>query len=244
MSNTKNPEIVILLSATIKPFMDTFMAARSIEERETDYYNAAEFYLKKGFKVVFVENSMYESKRIFDLKMTFPDFEILQFESTTSHLGKGHGEKQLMDYAIQHSNLLSESDYLLKITGRYIVENICEFIDGLGDKLQPVYINFLRDLTWGDTRVLLMGKSFYREIFSPFCDQYLDEKNNVILERVFARSVHHHMSQGGTFGFWPVYPSYLGFDGSYGDPIRFSFLKKMKYQLYFKLKRYVFKHIA
>ncbi|EAZ79803.1 hypothetical protein [Algoriphagus machipongonensis] len=244
MGESKANKIVILLSATIKPFMETFMAARSIEEREEDYFKAAEFYLGKGFPVVFVENSMYHSERIFNLKNRFPEFEILQFESTSSHLGKGHGEKQLMDYALANSTLLAQSEYLLKITGRYIVQNIQEFIGGLETDMKPVYINFLRDLTWGDTRILLMSKAYYKEIFAPFCDQYLDEKNNVILERVFARSVHHHMSKGGTFGFWPVYPSYLGFDGSYGDPIKFSFFKKMKYQYYFKLKRFIFKHIA
>ncbi|MBN3583031.1 hypothetical protein JYB64_11595 [Algoriphagus aestuarii] len=224
--------------------MDTFMAARSIEDREEDYYKAAEYYLKLGISVVFVENSMFHSEKILSLKNEYPDFEILQFESTISHLGKGHGEKQLMDFALENSQLLKTSDFLLKITGRYIIKNIKEFIAGLGSEMKPVYINFIRDLSWGDTRLLLMSKSYYSDVFAPFCEKYLDEKNNIILERVFARSVHYHLSKGGEFGFWPVYPDYLGVDGSYGDPVKFPFFKKLKYQAYFKLKRFVFKHIA
>lgn len=236
--------IVLLLTATIKPFNEKYIKIRSIDLRESDYYNSILHYLNLGFTVVFVENSLFKSERIEGLAHRFSNFEILKFASTKSHLGKGHGEKEIIDYAIANSQLMNSSDLIFKISGRYIVKNIVKFSEGLGECKEDIYLNFTRNLSWADSRIFIMKKDFYINHFSPFCDANLDEKSKIILERVYARIAHLHLSKGGTVGWWPCYPTYLGYDGSYGDLVRFPFLKGIRYQLYFKLKKFILKHIA
>ncbi len=101
MNLDSNRGVVLLLTATIKPFNEKYIKIRSVELRESDYYKSALHYLCLGFSVVFVENSLYQSDKIVELTKRFPNFEILKFESTKSHLGKGHGEKEIIDFAIK-----------------------------------------------------------------------------------------------------------------------------------------------
>ncbi len=130
---------------------------------------------------------------------------------------------------------MANSNFIFKISGRYIIKNIGKFIDGLGNCKEDIYLNFSRNLSWADTRIFIMKKDFYINEFSDFCDNNLNENNKVIFERVYARMAHLHLSRGGTVGWWPCYPTYLGYDGSYGDLVRFPFFKNIQYQLYLKL---------
>lgn len=237
--------LVLLLTATIKPFLTGSESRRTDAlVREDDYFKAINFYLKKGYKVVFVENSNYSSIRISSLISNYPSFEYHSFISKRSHLGKSSGELEIFEYAIKHSKFLLEVDYLIKITGRYIIKNIDSLLDKTNKVEHEVYINPTRNLRWADTRIIIIRKSFYINYFLPCAEKYLDESKNVFLENVFMRSLFFYLIDGGDLTLWPVYPAYDAFDGTHDEKVSFNTFKTWKYNLYYKLKKFVFKHRA
>ncbi|WP_439488445.1 hypothetical protein [Algoriphagus sp.] len=233
---------ILFLTATIRAESYYFVGRPDFSTRENDYIKALNFYKKTGFPILLVDNSMCKSDKIISLMKDYEQFEYLTFQSLHSHLGKGHGEIEIMDYALLNSMLLKTTDLIFKISGRYIVRNIVDFISGFGGFEQQVYINFTRKLIWGDTRLFIMKKQFYQNYFKPTATKYLDEPNDINIERVFARSVHFYMYKGGEMGFWPCYPFYDAHDGSHDHVISFGFFKRIKYSLYFKFKNFSFRH--
>jgi hypothetical protein len=237
--------LVLLLTATIKPFMEGSESRRTDSiAREDDYFKAIKFYLEKGYKVVFVENSNYYSSRISSLNEKFTSLEYHCFLSQKSYLGKSFGEIEIIEYAMKHSNFLSEVDYLIKITGRYIIKNINSLLDKTNNIEHEIYINPTRNFRWADTRIIIIRKSYYNNFFLPCAEKYLDESKKVFLENVLMRSLFFYMIEGGNLILWPVYPAYDGFDGTHDEKVSFGTFKTWKYNLYYKIKKFVFRHRA
>lgn len=237
--------LVLLLTATIKPFLAGSESRRTDAlAREDDYFKAITFYLKKGYKVVFVENSNFYSERISSLIETNSLFEYHSFLSQKSHLGKSVGEIEIFEYAIKHSKFLKEVDYLIKITGRYIIKNIDALLEKTNNVEHEVYINPTRNFRWADTRLIIIRKSYYANYFLPTAEKYLDESKKVFLENVFMRSFFFYMIDGGNLVLWPIYPAYDAFDGTHDEKVSFGTFKTWKYNLYYKLKKFVFRHRA
>lgn len=236
--------LVLLLTATIKPFLGGTESRRTnVLEREDDYFKTINFYLNKGYKVVFVENSNYNSMRISSI-VNISSFEYHTFISKSSHLGKSAGELEILEYANTHSKFLQEVDYLIKITGRYIIKNIDSLLEKTNKVEHEVYINPTRNLRWADTRIIIIRKTYYFNYFLPCAKKYLDESKNVFLENVFMRSLFFYMIDGGNLNLWPVYPAYDAFDGTHNEKVSFNTFKTLKYNLYYKFKKFVFKHRA
>lgn len=235
---------ILLLSATIKPISFFNSGRIDPEEREQDYIKSTDFYLKKGYRVVFVENSNTQSKQILQFGKNNPNLEYLTFESKESHLGKSKGEIEIIDFALNNSQLLKSVDYIIKITGRYLISNIDDLILPTNEIQKPVYINPTRNLRWADTRVMMMKKSYYFDFFIPTVSKYLDESKGVFMENVFIKSLFQFLIEGGELNLWPAYPAYQGIDGTHNEPVTFDYIKTLKYNLYYRLKKFIFKHRA
>lgn len=237
--------LVLLLTGTIKPFSGPGKSGRiNVKDREDDYFKAISFYLKKGYKVVFTENSNYKSERISNLKDKYSSFEYHSFFSTKSHLGKSCGELEIFKYSLEHSEFLREVDYLIKISGRYIIKNINSLLSKTNSVEHEVYVNPTRNLRWADTRIMILRKSYYSNYFLPVADKYLDESKNVFFENVFMHSIFFYLLDGGDLRLWPIYPAYEAFDGTHDEKVSFNAFKTWKYNLYYKLKIFIFKHRA
>ncbi len=236
---------VLLLSGTIVPYYKESKVGRIDPiKREEDYFQAIKFYLSKGFRVVFVENSDTRSPKILALQSTYPELEYLSFLTKKSHLGKSQGEVEIMKYALENSGFLKSVDYLVKITGRYIIKNMEELMDGTGGFKAQVYINPTRNLRWADSRLMMMTKDYFLSYFIPAVDRYLDEMKGVYMENTFMKSLFVYLLDGGELTLWPVYPSYEGIDGTHNERVAFSAFKSWKYNLYYKFKKFAFKHRA
>ncbi|AFL85066.1 hypothetical protein Belba_2512 [Belliella baltica DSM 15883] len=229
----------ILLTAAINPADHEFVGRKGSQIRELDYFKSLIFYLENDHIVIFIDNSNFESKMILDKFKGYKNFEYLFFSSQHSHLGKGHGEKEIIDFALQHSEMLKTSTFFIKITGRLIIKNLQLIINNIEFNKSIVHGNFTRNFSWADTRLMILNKEFYEEYFSPICDKYLNEKEGVLFEHVFAKSLHAFLSNDGKFEFLPIYPDYSGYNGSNNSKYDQSFFKKLKYFIFFKIKRYV-----
>jgi hypothetical protein len=234
---------VILLTATIRPFGILEPKGRNDAfEREKDYFKAVRFYLEKGYRIVFVENSDTKSELIINLKNQFDTLEYLTFSSKDSALGKSHGEVEIFQYAMENSKFLNEIDYLIKITGRYIIKNIDDVVWPTDYVCKEVYINPTRNLKWADSRLMLMRKSYYTNYFLPAIEKYLDESKKVYMEYALMKSVLLYLLDGGELNLWPAYPAYDAYDGTHNEKISFGLFKRIKYNLYYKFKKIVFRY--
>lgn len=237
-------KICLLLTSTINPKDFPFVGRKGKGNREKDCMEAINFYIKKGFRIVFIDNSNFKSEKIIDQNGSNLCFEYLSFESTDSHLGKGHGELEIIDFALKTSKYLESEDFFLKISGRYIIDNIEELCKGIKELDYYHYCNFSRDLYWADTRFMILTKSFFSNYFKPACSQYLNESDGVTFEKVYARAIHAWMAEGGRIKLLPSFPFYRAFNGVTNKKIQFNLLLKIKYTIYYKFKKMIFKQFV
>ncbi|PZV79123.1 hypothetical protein CLV31_11583 [Algoriphagus aquaeductus] len=236
---------VLLLTATIFPKHVNLLNGRNDPiERENDYFGAVSFYLSQGFTVVFVDNSNTFSKKILSLKTKFDKFEYHSFESVASHLGKSPGEVEIIKYACENSTFIKEVDYIVKVTGRYIIRNLLNLLSKTNYIEADIYINPTRNLKWADSRLMIMKKKYYENYFLKAIDLFLDEDKLVFMEHAYMKSLFLYLIDGGELNLLPSYPFYHGYDGTHNEKIYFSIFKRLKYFVYYKLKRFSFRHRA
>jgi hypothetical protein len=225
----------------MRPLEGTPTVARPLlMDREKDYVLAFKFYMKLGLPIVFVENSDYHSEQINRLGEQIPGFEYFTFMTRVSIQGKGHGEAEIIHYAMQNSELLKQSEWIVKITGRYKIHNLTELIANLNPPEAQVLVNWGRNLSMSDTRVMFLKEDFIRNYLLPFMNQHLLERDGLYFETVFARSVHQYLADGHRSGLWPAYPEYFGINGSNGRVVKFSMWRKLKFKYYYSIKRWIY----
>lgn len=227
--NTEH-EIVLLLTSSINPTINTpDVGVPDPKVRESQYLFALNFYVELGYPIVFVDSSNTMSDDIVAAGNKTKDFEYHTFASLNSYLGKGAGEKDILDFAFQNSSLLSIAKRVIKITGRYRIDNLKDIIEKVKKSKADVHINFGLNLTRSDSRMIIFKPFFYADYFEPSLKEY-------DFEFALARSVHQLMADKGIYEPWPVYPFYNGVNGSTGKQVGFNWLKKKKFILYYHLK--------
>ena len=238
-------EICIFLTASIEPQNVIGLNRNSVSEREDDYYNALIFYLRLNYKIVFCDNSMYDSKKILELvEKNIDKIEYLKFKSENSYFGKSHGEKEIFDYAHENSLFMKSSKYIVKVTGRLIVSNISKILNKifLSDNDFFVSANISRNLTYSDSRFFIYKKEFYRESLEPVLRTQLNDWKRVYFEFCLARSIHSRLTFSTDFILLPYYPKFIGRSGATNKDYKKSFFDESKYELFFRLKNYFFQH--
>lgn len=122
-------QYVILLTACLNPNGMSFTALQAVNEREEQYLKALDFYLQHtGYKIVFVNNSGENIAHKINDKSGRVEFLSFDGNNFEKNLGKGYGEFLILQYAFQYSQFIKHSQYIIKITGRLIVENLSKVI--------------------------------------------------------------------------------------------------------------------
>jgi hypothetical protein len=235
----------IFLTASIEPLNTIGLKRNSVIEREDDYFNALVFYLKLGIPIVFCENSMYHSDKISNLVTNNSGkLEYLNFKSLNSHYGKSHGEKEIFDYAHQHSELIKTSDYVVKVTGRLIVVNILYILNKLKLRITDFSIssNLSRNLSYSDSRFFVYKKEFYHEYLEPILSSKLNDWERVYFEVCLAKSIHQRLVEKSDFILLPCYPKFNGKSGATNKSYKKKYFDYMKYKFFFNFKKYFFEH--
>ena len=126
---TKN-RIVIVLTACVNPNGMSYTVLQDTNERKRQYIDALSFYLKNtDLPIVFVENSNTDFSNEFQQWIATGRLEFITFDGNSGFdkiKGKGYGEALMLLYAIKHSTFISQSKYIIKITGRLQVKNISQ----------------------------------------------------------------------------------------------------------------------
>lgn len=127
MNTFRNP-IVIVLTACVNPGGMSFTVLQDANERKRQYVEALNYYLTTtSLPIVFIENSNTDFSYEFLSWIEQGRLEYITFDGNTGFdkiKGKGYGEALMLLYAIEHSSMIRQCKYLIKITGRLQVQNI------------------------------------------------------------------------------------------------------------------------
>ncbi|MCH5174292.1 MAG: hypothetical protein J1F40_00215 [Prevotellaceae bacterium] len=137
-----NNNIVIVLTACVNPNGMSYTMLQDPDVRKLQYIESLHFYLNKTLlPIVFVENSNTDFSDDFKTWIDKGRLEYITFDGNSQFdkiKGKGYGEAVMLLYAIEHSVMIHNCKYIIKVTGRLQVQNInkianscCLFLDNV-----------------------------------------------------------------------------------------------------------------
>ena len=199
-----------LITATIEPNVPDLVQV-DITQRKADYLNALKFYRKAlDIPIYFLENSNYDLAGDKDFQEIFKTgVELLKFPvSTKPELGKGYQEFQLLDAAI--SGLPDEFKSIIKLTGRYRVENIVDLSEL---STTGLIADLHRKMEVAITGCFIAERGFYEQHMQGLYEKCNDAAGEWI-ERVLYRKIkeEHLWDKVSMF---PENPTYKGVPGSH-----------------------------
>ena len=220
--------MLAIVTGTIRPSIDVGqLTIRNTKERLEQYIECVQFLIDSEVfsKIIFCENSGYgvqametllpvaEKKKI--------QLELLSFsgneESIRIH-GKGYGEGEIMEYVFEHSQIVKDEQYFIKITGRLKVANVKAIVSRIREK--NTYFNIpnrtLRTLY--DTRIYAMPLEQFKEHFVHRYDEVMDDKGHY-LEHVYTKILKEEDIFVSNF---PRYPRIVGISGSTGNQYTYT----------------------
>ena len=167
--------ISLLLTSCIDPGFVHSVARRDISTRLNDYIISLKFWLHLPsiMNIVFCDNSGFDLTCIRELVRTENKYnkkiEILSFygQPELPEYGKGYGEMSIIHYALEHSDILSKTNMIMKVTGRFIVSNATSLVQAVsGMNGIDVFCDLRRNLSTSDSRGFLRIAAFSQTIFS------------------------------------------------------------------------------
>ena len=136
---TDTQNITILLTSTV--YVNTHLLhlyQRNADTRLAAYMKSIKRWLREtNFKIVLVENSAYSFPELAEFLDTYPDrLEVITFceynevnaDYLKSEKEKGACELFAMNYAAQHSRLIAESTFIVKVTARFFVPELHHYL--------------------------------------------------------------------------------------------------------------------
>jgi len=238
-------KIVLLLTSAIDVKGIKFSVINSTDERYAEYHSALIQWSRcPSIKsIIFCDNSNYD---LSEFKMSVKDlgdsekFEFYSYEGQefSRELGKGYGEITTFEYVWSHSKAFNNADIILKVNGRYFIENINEVIHKLICCDSFVIGDFRKNLTWMDSRIFAFQPVFFEKYFLPFKEK-INDSEGLMFEMALARSVHQAMSDGFDWEMMPAVPVIKGKSGSTGRVYSRFGIRRLIKLFYLKLCRYI-----
>ena len=211
-----------IITGTVCPSEDVKqLVLKDRTDRLKQYEESIEFFIdSEAFdKIIFCDNSNFDIKNFEKLEKKAElkgiELEVLSFQGDIQGVkthGKGYGEGEIMKYIMNHSKLINQEEFLVKITGRLKVDNIKAIVQRI--KKESVYFNIpnrtRRDMY--DTRMYGMPVSCFKRYFIDIYPK-VDDDNGVFLEHVYTDVLLKNNMKVKNF---PRYPRIVGVSGSNG----------------------------
>jgi len=126
--------VVIILTTTVFVQNKCYLFQTNHGERIDCYCNSIKQWLNCNLKIILVENSGYrfdefksEINERFEI-ISFNEQELPEANYLIGNNSKGASELFSINYAIKHSKIINNSDFIIKITGRYFIPEFEEYI--------------------------------------------------------------------------------------------------------------------
>lgn len=134
----KNNHVAIILTATAVVQDKEFLAQTDKQARIDTYLKSVKQWLEKTtFNIVLLDNNGYSFPELDEYKTQYADrFEVLSFleseQLESLHLindkHKGTSEIFAVDWSFYNSRLVSKSRFVIKVTGRYFIEEFQDYL--------------------------------------------------------------------------------------------------------------------
>ncbi|MCF8412627.1 MAG: hypothetical protein K9G44_04355 [Melioribacteraceae bacterium] len=169
-------KIVILLTACINAGETIYTVRKDPKIRESDYIKALKKWEKEtDLPIVFCENSDSDLTRIKAIANPKSDnnnerIEFFSFDGNNNpKLGKSYGEMEIIKYALLHSELIKNADFIIKVSGRYFIKNFKKLVDEIKSYQKvDVITTFQHDRKFAETLFFGAAKSFYETYFIKY----------------------------------------------------------------------------
>ena len=133
-----NNTTIILTSTVNVNLAKSHIFQKNVDSRLETYLKSILQWLNKtSFNIVLVENSGYTFDELNNEKDIFKDrFEVISFKESEMQQAnylkindsKGSSEVFAIDYAYQHSKIIHSSNFIIKITCRYFIPELEEYL--------------------------------------------------------------------------------------------------------------------
>jgi hypothetical protein len=197
-------DLTLLMTASVDPKgMPSSATLSDPGRREADYLKTLRFYLTEHpriRRIVFADNSgwpLENFRRLVAGEGGGKEVELLSFQLNDfpRHLGKSYGELLLMDHAVEQSQLIRNSAYFAKITGRNRLLNMTRLIE-----LAPAPFDFYGDLRdhgiyemlgskscgrHGESRFFVLTRAFYDRYFRGKYAEMDDSRGKLIEDLIY-----------------------------------------------------------
>ena len=211
----------ILLTACVNPKGMSHTLLQDPGIRATQYKNALDFYIKSTeLPVVFCENTMYDMKSDYEEYIKSGRLEYLTFDGNNydKGRGKGYGEALIMRYAVEHSELIKKSKYVIKITGRIVVADIKRISSSRLLYLDNVYRSNIKN-KFISTYLFIARPQMLLHFLSKYQEQiWEDSPTNDLIEHHWYRALTKDPEFINTL-YLPFFriPHIIGISGTTGD---------------------------
>src|SRR5574344_1245829 len=239
--------ITILLTSCIAPKGIPYYS--STEYRKRQYINALLFYVKETtYNIVFCDSSNIDISVDVNPDLLSQRVEILFFNGDTfdKKRGKGYGEANIIEYSLSHSIYLKKCSHMIKITGRYIIQNIQNVVP-LKLEANTLLVDSNFQLSYAMSYFFIAPKKFFIDYLLNNKEK-MDDSKNVYFENVLGYTCKLWLTKYKIYSFKEAI-FIIGDTGStgrkYNSPTRLTQIRKIiKYLLfYLRTQIYAIKHI-
>ena len=232
-------EVILLLTACIKPNVTDYIATSNYMERQNMYINALNSYISNtNFKIIFVENSGTDIKNAINVNSDRVEFLTFNSKPTIPERSRSYKEMEILEYAFENSKFLKNDELIIvKITGRLKLLNINAIINSLTKKSKKTkgFVSSAKNARkpFSDCRFIYFSKNFW---------PYLYKQKEKIwptygMEWVLGDAIREAQKNGLTFIYPPLFEDIEGIGMSQGNS-----LKSRGFQLYKKkIRHYIIK---
>jgi len=249
MNSEKNKfNYSIILTACINPIDIPFLKYTSVENRLSDYQISFTKWCKNDHvqKIIFIENSGYNLETFHQEAKRFPEKKIEIISTNLNNtfekkLGKGYGEYLCLKEVFEKSIIANETDFFLKITGRYYIKNFDDIYEDFYKRKSDIQIYLKDNLTFADTNIFGGSKVFFSDFVIPFSSN-TNDTNGIFIEHCIAKAALSGINKNLIFNHFSVYPDIEGIIGTNNKKIKNNIFKKIKLFLLGKIKNYLFKN--
>jgi len=219
------PKIALLLTATIDPRDCSFVKRSEPALRLADYILSIKQWLAEPniHDVIFCENSGSSLEQIDQLVRTDNQYRkqirLLSYKTEgEGNKGKGYGELGIIKEAITSCDLPA-STHLLKVTGRYYVENIGQIVEDIELKGASITTGaFLLPYPgWIATECFCGTVEFFQQHFCPM-QTNVDDSIGKWFEQALVAAVQNATQAGLTHAVFSKAPRLVGISGGSGLP--------------------------
>ncbi len=231
-----NNNILLFLTGTINTYNKEFCVLNDPEKRKNEYINTIRYYLANyGYRILFVENSNENISSQFEVEIENKQLEILCFDGNKydEKIGKGLGEMLCIEYGILHSSFIRQNPFIFKITGRYKILNLKNFIDFYKTHSDTELIADLTNNFKSSQSCIFGFKPFFAKKFLLNYTSILNDTSGIYFEHALAKAVLLAISENIKFYIFRYYPKIHAISGTTGKAYNISFfyfsLRRLKY---------------